>query len=175
MLFAVTSFANTPTSQVDIQQSLIQKLCQHLQHKTRFEFIQTAKSGTIEPVVGQANHYTLTLKGVNAYLIYFSDRPKHITGMISPKDYYHIWSNGSTGYSKNPPNAVLESELLQSNDHVLYVFELSNPQYNAGKNTVTYAARLISKKMSTIQSKQDVGFTTLFIDDYAIHWHGHIP
>lgn len=139
------------------------------------EFIQAAANGSIEPISNKPGYYKITLQGLNNYVIYFSERPKHITGIASLKNFYETWNAGKNNFNKVNPNAVLESELLQSDDHIFYTFELSNPAYDAANNTVTYNAKLLNKQQTNISRKTNIGYTTLFIDDYSTPWHGGIP
>lgn len=161
----------------EIQKFLIEKFLQW-KNKINLEFIQTARQGIVTPIVGKPTHYKIKLQGLDNYVIYYSTRPKRITGIVSSANFYKVWNEGKNNFNKTPPNAVLESEVMRSNSgkQLFYVFVLSHPQYHASANTVTYDAKLLSKQHLIQRNRpHKIGFTTLFIDDFSTSWHGSIP
>ncbi|MCP4246911.1 MAG: hypothetical protein GY778_07665 [bacterium] len=63
-------------------------------------FVQNAKSVMLKDGV-------LTLKGVAADTLYFSDRPERIVGRITTADFVTEWGKGHDSFKEDPPNAVL--------------------------------------------------------------------
>jgi len=50
---------------------------------------------------------TLTLKGIGASTIYFSDRPKREVGHMTSGRFVEYWGEGENSFQSDPPNAVL--------------------------------------------------------------------
>jgi hypothetical protein len=50
---------------------------------------------------------TLTLKGMGASTIYFSDRPKREVGHMTSARFVEYWDEGENSFQSDPPNAVL--------------------------------------------------------------------
>ncbi len=63
-------------------------------------FVQTAEGITSDGT-------TLTLKGVTASTLYFSDRPKRVVGHMATTDFVDLWGEGANSFEEDPPNAVL--------------------------------------------------------------------
>lgn len=72
----------------------------------------------------------LTLKGVTADTLYFSDRPERIAGRITTKKFVDDWANGNDSFKKDPPNAVLS--ILGGASLLDIVVELQNPRLEDG-------------------------------------------
>jgi hypothetical protein len=49
----------------------------------------------------------LTLEGIAADTLYFSDRPERIVGRITTREFTDQWATGDDSFEANPPNAVL--------------------------------------------------------------------
>ena len=49
----------------------------------------------------------LTLDGIGATTLYFSDRPQRITGHIPTEEFFDTWGEGDDSFADDPPNAVL--------------------------------------------------------------------
>jgi hypothetical protein len=121
------------------------------------------------PAVG--GQYLLTLTGHAGETIAFSDRPQRNFGEVKTTNFFK-----TMGFTPaNPPNAALVADTPDQDDDVLLV-ELLNPNYDAGKQTLTYEANILSgyqgEMLKPIASKQKdqqlaASFTTasLFIDD----------
>ena len=63
-------------------------------------FVQTAQGIDGEPG-------TLTLRGITASTLYFSDRPQREVGHMSTADFVDLWASGDNSFESDPPNAVL--------------------------------------------------------------------
>ncbi len=50
---------------------------------------------------------TLTLKGIGASTIYFSDRPIREVGHMTSSRFVEYWGEGDNSFQSDPPNAVL--------------------------------------------------------------------
>jgi len=68
----------------------------------------------------------LTLRGVEALTVCFSDRPMRLAGHMPTKNFVPMWSDGKDSFLKDPPNATLS--ILQGNDVTSTVVTLRNPQ-----------------------------------------------
>ncbi len=145
--------------------------------RTFYLFVQTASSGTWAPKDGEEGVYTLTLNGLPAQTVYFSDRPERIVGTQSTTDFLN-----ALGFpADNPPNAALVTTTDAGED--ILVIELFNPAYTEGDGpegaTLTYDARILENFYETnlggvaeLQSAPDgmpAAFdgASLFIDDCA--------
>lgn len=135
-------------------------------------FTQAFEAGTWEPG-DTADTYTLTLTGVAAQTIYFSDRPERFFG-LTPMDQYIKTLNSEP---TDPPNAAL---ITQGGDEIeTLLVELSNPQYDASASTLTYDATLLMDyQQGTLASaaidQKDFDFPAsfdqggLFIDGWCV-------
>jgi hypothetical protein len=63
-------------------------------------FVQTA-----EGIASDGS--TLTLRGVTASTLYFSDRPQRVVGHMTTADFVDLWGVGENSFETDPPNAVL--------------------------------------------------------------------
>ena len=135
-----------------------------------FMFVQTAQSGTLIPVEGEDNLYTLTLMGVAPQTIAFSDRPERVVVQAPMQQFLDgIFS------CNNPPNAALE--ILESDeDEDLAVVELLDPVYDAANQTLQYNVSILEMpdlSYAVFNERADqalpetFGPAALFIDDCA--------
>jgi hypothetical protein len=144
-------------------------------HPTRpLLFVQQAQQGSFEPVAGQDGVYTLTLRGADPKVLYFSDRPERDAGTLSVDTMLE-----ALGYAKGdpPPNAAIQITDGAAEANVRAV-ELLNPSYDAQSRTMTYQAHPLDKwtkpGMASLASDVDGAIptqfdrVTLFIDD-ALH------
>ena len=103
-----------------------------------FMFVQTAQSGTLVPVEGVDNLYTLTLMGVAPQTIAFSDRPERIVVGAPMQQFL----DGMCFSPENPPNAALE--ILEADEKEdLAVVELFNPVYDNATQTLQYNVSIL--------------------------------
>jgi hypothetical protein len=70
--------------------------------KVEMLFVQSAKGATL--VNGK-----LTLTGVGATTVFFSDRPRRIAGHVATPEMISLWSEGTNSFLKDPPNATLSA------------------------------------------------------------------
>jgi hypothetical protein len=70
--------------------------------KVEMLFVQNAKTATL------ANG-KLTLEGVGATTLFFSDRPRRIAGHMATPEIVSLWSEGKDSFVKDPPNATLST------------------------------------------------------------------
>jgi len=68
--------------------------------KPQVLFVQAAGGVTFKDGV-------LTLKDVAPTTTFFSDRPKHITGIVRNDEFIKGWSEGKNSFKSDPPNAAL--------------------------------------------------------------------
>ncbi len=145
--------------------------------RTYTMFVQTTKGGMWAPKNGEEGVYTLTLTGLPAQTVYFSDRPERIVGTQSTSDFLAALGFGE----ENPPNAALVTNTDKGED--ILVIELFNPVYTEGESesgaTLTYDARILENYHETnlggvaaLQSALDAmpasfDSASLFIDDCA--------
>jgi hypothetical protein len=142
--------------------------------RTYYMFVQTARSGAWAPKAGEDGVYTLTLTGLPAQTVYFSDRPERIVGTQTTVDFLK-----ALGFSAdNPPNAALVTS-NQGEDDVL-VIELFNAVYTEGEEgaTLVYDARIldnyfdtrlgnVAKEQNDLTIPATFDGASLFIDDCA--------
>jgi hypothetical protein len=105
-----------------------------------FMFVQNSQSGTLVPVEGENNLYTLTLMGVSPQTIAFSDRPERIVVQVPMQQFLY----GMCFDPENPPNAALE--ILDAEDEVdVAVMELNDPVYDNSSQTLRYTVSILKE------------------------------
>jgi hypothetical protein len=143
--------------------------------RTYTMFVQTAKAGTWASKDGEEGTYTLTLTGLPAQTVYFSDRPSRVVGTQTTSEFL-----SALGFVEdNPPNAALVTKAEDGDDDIL-VIELFNPVYTEGSGpdggTLVYDARILENYHDTnlggVARTQDDAVipasfdgASLFIDD----------
>jgi hypothetical protein len=135
----------------------------------RFMFVQNAQSGTLVPVAGMDNLYTLTLMGVAPQTIAFSDRPERVAVQAPMQKFL----DGMCFAPDNGPNAALE--ILDANEEEdVAVVELFDPAYDALNQTLKYNVSIIEQpdhSYAAFNERADralpetFGPAALFIDD----------
>jgi hypothetical protein len=130
--------------------------------RTYSMFVQTAHSGTWESKPGDEGVYTLTLTGLPAQTVYFSDRPERIVGLQTTAEFLDM-----LGFvDDNPPNAALVTKAEDGGNDIL-VIELYDPRYSEGSgvqgSTLVYDARILENYHET-----NMGRLALEQDDTAI-------
>jgi hypothetical protein len=106
----------------------------------RFMFVQTAQSGTLVPVAGEENLYTLTFMGVAPQTIAFSDRPERVVVQAPMQKFL----DGLCFSPQNGPNAALEILEADEKEDVAVV-ELFDPAYDAANQTLKYNVSLLEQ------------------------------
>lgn len=114
----------------------------------QYLFVQTAGSGAID---GDR----LTLHGVGAQTIYFSDRPRRVTGHLSVTEFVDLWSRGPQSFRDEAPNASLA--FVADGIGSVAVFELRDPGLEGAS---------LSFRVRILEGSPPRNFTnpTLFID-----------
>jgi hypothetical protein len=67
-----------------------------------FLFVQTASAMTFDKPTSK-----LTLEGIGATTLFFSDRPERIAGNMDTTAFVPFWSKGKDCFLSDPPNADL--------------------------------------------------------------------
>ncbi len=60
--------------------------------------------------------YTLTLKGMDDKVLYFSDRSVRKAGFITMTRFMGGWAKGKDSFKDNPPNAAIVHAALKTNE-----------------------------------------------------------
>lgn len=99
--------------------------------KASFLFVLRADTGVISKT---DSGYTLTLKGMDDKVLYFSDRPVRKAGFITMTKFMGEWAKGNNSFKANPPNAAIVHAALKSNETGIaqaIPVELSDPVITA--------------------------------------------
>ncbi len=140
--------------------------------KTMFLFLQSFQSGSLAPVVGAEDRYTLTLDQGMGQTIYFSDRPERLVGAVPTPRFLA----GLGFLPDNPPNAALVVETADGQTEIAVV-ELFTPAYDEATHTATYEVAVLEEWEDALgvgltQTPNDLaafgdrfGAAHLFIDD----------
>lgn len=136
-------------------------------------FVQNARGGSFVPLAGRPGRYRLTLRGVDPHTVYFSDRPRRLTGTTDTGTVL----DGLFGPGRGaPPNAVVELAGGTA-EHDTIAVELTKPRYDARRRTLSYVARglrdsaLDGRRLATARERLDrslprrFGAVSLFVDD----------
>ena len=97
----------------------------------------------------------LTLRGIGATTVIFSDRPKRMAGHIQTKEVIEGWSEGPDSFAKNPPNADLS--IFTDSEPKNAVVELSRPKLEG--DTLTFEVKVINGEVPSKGAE-----CSLFID-----------
>ncbi len=107
--------------------------------------------------------YTLTLKGMDNKVLYFSDRPVRRAGFITMDALMTDWSKGPNSFQDNPPNAAIVHADLKTNDKGVaqaIPVELMNP------TAVDGGWMFHLKNLDGSVSMGDYNGVSVFVDDY---------
>ena len=115
----------------------------------KFLYTMSAKSGTFEDG-------TLTLKDV-PLVVYFSDRPHRLSGMLSIQVFGQGWRQGPDSFEADPPNATLS--ILNEGGDINVVIELSDPNVKVKEGTISFKVKVLRGELP-----KSFGHSTLFID-----------
>ena len=137
-------------------------------------FVQTAHATTLTP--GSGAVHTLTMSGVTAQTMEFSDRPYRIAGAIPTARFVSQWADA---FGDNPPNATLIGHPEAGSDiEEAVVVELLEPIYDAATATLTYQVRILAleeivnrvfeqEPLTVLDAPREYAEAHLFIDDVA--------
>ena len=115
-------------------------------------FVQTASGGSLVPVKGEDDTFTLTLRGVSPEVVTFTDRPVRAAADLALDEFLGNWDGGT--FADDPPNAALVvSGGADARD--VFVLELEDPRYDKEARTLRYRATSIPEGPSA----RLVGFT----------------
>ena len=115
----------------------------------QFLYTMSAKSGTYE-------NGTLTLKDV-PLVVYFSDRPHRISGMLSIQVFEQGWRQGPDSFKADPPNGTLS--ILGKDKDTNVVVELMDPNVKVKEGTISFKVRILQGELP-----KSFEHATLFID-----------
>jgi hypothetical protein len=136
-----------------------------------FMFVQGFQSGTLTPVAGSSDTFTLSLASGMGQTVYFSDRPERVVGAVPTVTFLQRFPFGK----ENPPNAALVMEASPGEVDVV-VLELTEPTYDETSHAATYQARILEdfeeigttfqeQPQSAQSMAREFGAASLFIDD----------
>ncbi|WP_457585069.1 hypothetical protein [Ensifer canadensis] len=114
------------------------RLAQAADEVADFLFVQTASAMKFDKASSK-----LTLEGIGAATLFFSDRPERIAGNMETTAFVPFWSKGKDSFLSDPPNAdlsILKGKKLQQ-----IVVVLENPELNG--NNLTYTVRVVGGEM----------------------------
>lgn len=126
--------------------------------KVRDVFVQTAPEASITKLA-QPHSYQLSLKNIQNYAAYFSDRPSRTTNIITLQVFLDLWNKGT-------PKASISG--VVNKKPVNFPAELTQPNYDAESRTLTYIIHPLEGKESTIPSELHMNDVSLFIDPLCL-------
>ncbi len=89
------------------------KISKATKQTASFLFVLRADTGVIAKTDGG---YTLTLKGMDDKVLYFSDRPVRKAGFITMTQFMNNWAKGKDSFQADPPNAAIVHAALKTNE-----------------------------------------------------------
>jgi hypothetical protein len=96
-------------------------------------FAQNADSGSMTSDGGST--YTLTLEGVSAVTLWFSDQPSRKVGHTPTQDFIDGWLEKQN--SLTPPVAIMMTAVFEADDFAMAMMAF-DPVYDADAETLTY-------------------------------------
>lgn len=93
-------------------------------------------------------------------VVYFSDRPHRVAGMLSLEVFAQGWDKGPGSFRADPPNATLSIKGEDGVDKV--IVELGNPNVDVEKASITFDTRVLDGDMPG-----SFGKSTLFVEGSA--------
>jgi hypothetical protein len=97
-------------------------------------FVQTAR----EMIAGEG---TVRFRGLSPATLFFSDRPEHVVGHLTTRQFVELWGEGENSFAEDPPNAVisfLEHEDATPEDAIVV---LGDPKLEGDE--ITYSVVLL--------------------------------
>jgi hypothetical protein len=151
-----TLFAAAPAlvASLAAAKSALAQAAQKPAKQADFLFVQTAKGMTFDKSTRK-----LTLNGVSAVTVMFSDRPERIAANMRTAAFVPFWSKGKDSFLSDPPNAdisILEGDQLRQ-----IVAVLQDPALQG--DDLTYTVKLVQGDMPATGSDVSV-----FIDIIGI-------
>ena len=127
-----------------------------VKQKVELLFVQNSRGVAIDK-----EKRTLTLRGVGATTLFFSDRPVRMAGHYSMQEYLDFWKEGKDNFSVDPPNATLSVFEPGQDDLLDVVVKLQNPRLQ-GEDLI-YDITLIEGQLPKMG-----GPSSLFIDIFGV-------
>jgi hypothetical protein len=112
-----------------------------------FLFVQNASAMRFDKAASK-----LTLEGIGATTLFFSDRPERIAGNMNTTAFVPFWSKGKDSFLSDPPNAdlsILEADKLRQ-----VVVILENPDLK--DNDLSYTVKVVDGEMPETGSEVSV-------------------
>lgn len=103
---------------------------------------------------------TISLVGIAAQTIYFSDRPNRVAGIAATDTFVEHWATGEDSFASNPPNATLMIYDRDTQENQASVLVLKDPVL-AG-DTLSYHYELLAGN-----EPANGGAAGLFIDTFG--------
>lgn len=128
---------------------------------TLADTLETEESMFVQTATGSTSAAgTLTLTGVTASTLYFSDRPERVVGHLATVDFVDLWAVGDNSFETDPPNAVLS--FLTAGDAAPQdvVVVIKDPQLSGGN--LSYTIDVLEGDLPAVS-----GPVTLFIDPFG--------
>lgn len=107
----------------------------------------------------------LTLRNVQPYVTKYTVGPDKKTRLALTEDIVQDWLQGKNNFARVNPNAALAGiPLSKTKNQSDYLFQLSNPVYDAKRNTLTFNVKWLG---TAPEPREAVTFTnvSLFVDD----------
>lgn len=139
------------------------------QPATSLLYVQTASSGTFEPLGGSTDRYRLVLNDVSPTVVYFSDRPYRMAGHVTTSQFLKKLGFGGA----LDPNAAIDIAEGQPESD-LVIAALAKPVYDAQSGTLTYEIAVLEtprEGLAAFSQRMDkrlpprFGAVALFVDN----------
>jgi hypothetical protein len=130
-------------------------------------FTQNTHTGSLEPIAGRDDVFTLTLDQPAPDVTVFTDRPVRGASTESLASFVDQWD--TRGFAQDPPNAALVLDQEPDNSDTA-IFKLADPTYDKDGGTVSYTATHVTGGTASLPSDEHIdpppsfGDAHLFID-----------
>ena len=130
-------------------------------------FSQTTHTGSLIPIAGKNDVFTLTLDQPSPDVTSFTDRPIRSASTEPLPKFVDSWDE--RGFAESPPNAALVLDQQPDNADTA-VFTLADPRYNQANGSVSYVATHVNGGTESLPSNEHIdppphfGDAHLFID-----------
>ena len=130
-------------------------------------FTQTTHTGTLKPIAGQNDVFTLTFDQPSPDVTVFTDRPVRSASTEPLPGFVQSWD--TRGFNSDPPNAALVLDQEPDNADTA-IFELSHPALDPKTGAVSYTAKHVNGGTASLPSDEHIdpppsfGDAHLFID-----------
>jgi hypothetical protein len=130
-------------------------------------YTQNTHTGTLEPISGRDDVFTLTLEQPAPDVTVFTDRPVRSASTESVSHFVDQWNQ--RGFAQDPPNAALVLDQEPDNADTA-IFKLADPSYDSDSGTVSYTATHVTGGTASLPADEHIdpppafGDAHLFID-----------